>query len=89
MKTNPRGRAAKETAVVSVRLDLETVAALRELALQSYNGSMANAVKGLLHASGGLSGLGNDDEGYNAGLRQATHDAKEALRAAFTPLWRK
>lgn len=75
--------------MVSVRLDLETAATLRELAQQNYNGKMADTVRGLVRASGGLSGLGSEDEGYNSGLRQGVHDAKEALRKAFTPLWRK
>lgn len=89
MKTSPRGRAAKETTVIAVRLPLETANELRALARDSYNGSMAAAVSGLLHASGGLSGLGNEDAGYNAGLRRALHDAKVALRDALTPLWKK
>ena len=87
MKRAPGGRANKKTMTISVRLPLEVALELKELARRSYEKNMAQTISSLLHAGGGLSGLGTADEGYNAGLRTGLHEAKEAIRDALKAKW--
>lgn len=73
---------------VAVRLPLEVALELKQLAQDSYEGSMSRTISGLLHHAGGLSGTTTEDESYNAGLRQGLHEAKVLIREALEKKWR-
>ena len=93
MKNRPHKlRAGVATKIFGVRLPLAEAEAVIERARAQFNGNVSQALVALIQQSLGanqLSGLGNEDAGYNAGLRRASHDAKVALRDALSPLWKK
>lgn len=77
-----------QTEVVSIRLNVEEARALRELARNQFSGSLSSLIRGVLSEQGALSGLGTGDSGYNAGLRQGIHEAREAMKKALEKKWR-
>ena len=92
----PRPRGAHSPGPVrGVRFSAEVDNAVLDFAGESTGGNISDAIRLLveevLQKKGGLSGFAQDleDQGYNAGLRAASHEARVTIAAALNKLWRR
>ena len=91
MKNRPhRINVKSATKVLNGRFPLETARQVIELAHAEFDGNVSNTLVHLVQNSlgGSLSGVSSPADGYNAGLRQGLHEAKDAIREALEKKWR-
>ena len=80
---------------IAAKLDSKLARALSDFAARSTGGNTSEAVRLLLSTAlspqGTLSGLEDslEEQGYDAGLRSARHDALVAMRQALASLWKR